>query len=374
MKSLLVFLALSVCSLTALAFPSFDPFADSSSVTGGTAYAATTPLAGQTNVLLEGWVGIGTSATGATVVLTNGSLAAPNNLPSSTGNSVLLVNQTGPGGRYNFPSKTSGSVFYSCLIQLKDFTSLIPANTNTHGGGAFNLGFNNVTTVNQAANPTGYASPLYYGKVTNSSGISLGYVLGIGRGTGSTNRFWETNTTSFHQADEIVFVVASYQFVSGVSNDIAALWVNPDPSTFGADTAPPPTIIIDGVTNVSTDPDINSGVITSFLLANRNTGSPDAMVVDELRLGTNWAQVTPSTNVVTIIPQLSISTLDPNTVQLSWRGDASGFVLQSVSQLLSSGTPWANVPGSPTTSGTNLIQTDAINPGGSTFYRLLKSN
>lgn len=319
-------------------------------------------------MLGEGWVAIGTTATGATVVLTNGSLTAPVGLPSSTGNMVQLVNQLGPGGRYNFSSHTTGSVFYSVLIQLKDITNLIAANTNTHGGGAFNLGFNNSTTVNQAANPTGYGAPLFYGNVTNSSGVSQGYLLGIGRGTGSTNRFWETNTSNFHQVSDIVFVVASYTVVAGVSNDIVALWVNPDPSTFGAASAPTPTILIDGVTIVANEADVSP--ITSFLLANRNTGSPNLMYADELRLGTNWAQVTPTTNAVAVIPTLSVSTIDPNTVQLSWRGDATGFTLQGTGQLLSSGTPWTAVPGTPTTAGTNLIQTDAIS--GTKFYRLFK--
>jgi hypothetical protein len=94
------------------------------------------------------------------------------------------------------------------------------------------------------------------------------------------------------------------------------------------------------------------------------------MYADEVRLGTNWAQVTPNTNAVAVIPTLSISTIDPNTVQLSWSGDATGFTLQGTGQLLSSGTPWATVPGTPTTAGTNLIQTDAIS--GTKFYRLFK--
>jgi hypothetical protein len=43
--------------------------------------------------------------------------------------------------------------------------------------------------------------------------------------------------------------------------------------------------------------------------------------------------------------------------------------LQAASQLLSTGTSWTTVPGTPTISGTNYIQTDAIS--GMKFYRLL---
>jgi hypothetical protein len=278
---------------------------------------------------------------------------------------VQLVNQVGPGARFNIPITSTNSLFYSLLIQMKDISALAVAKSDTHGGGAFNLGFNNQQTIGQSGNPTGSYATLFYG-ATNG-----GYILGVGRGNNGTSRFWETNVTTPHQIDETIFVVAMYQFVAGVSNDVAALWVNPDPSTFGAGTYPTPTILIDGVTNVSTDPDVNLGSIQSFMMLNRNSTTPTLMYADELRIGRTWADVTPNTNaVVTVIPTLNISKVDPSTVQLSWRGDATGFTLQGTGQLLSSGTPWATVPGAPTTSGTNLIQTDAIS--GSKFYRLIK--
>src|SRR5438309_1868247 len=112
MKRAILSLSLSLCTLSVVAFPSFEPFADSTA-SGGTSYASGATLAGQVNASGEGWVAIGTSATGASVVLTNGLLAAPINLPSSTGNMVQMVNQLGPGARYNFPSRTTGLVFYS---------------------------------------------------------------------------------------------------------------------------------------------------------------------------------------------------------------------------------------------------------------------
>jgi hypothetical protein len=155
--------------------------------------------------------------------------------------------------------------------------------------------------------------------------------------------------------------------VAGVSNDIVALWVNPDPSTFGAASAPTPTILIDGVNIIANEADVSP--ITSFLLANRNTGSPNLMFADEVRLGTNWAQVT-STNVVSqpvIQPTLTAS-VDPSTVQLLWGTNSTGFTLQSSATLLSTNTPWGNVGGSATVSGTNYVQTDAIS--GTKFYRL----
>lgn len=280
---------------------------------------------------------------------------------------VQLVNQVGPGARYNVPITNSGTLYYSLLIQLQDITSLAAAKTDTHGGGSFNLGFNNAQTVGQAGQPTGYSAPIYYGNVTNSSGVSQGYILGIGRGTVGTGRFWETGSP--HQVGDVLFVVASYQFVAGVSNDIVSLWINPDPASFGAGSPPTPTVIIDGVNNISPDPDVNGGSIQSFVFGNRNATTPNLMYADELRLGASWADVTGGSTAV-VIPTLSILKQDASTVLLSWSTNSTGFVLQSANQLLNASTPWADLGGSATVSGSNYIQTDTITHGGMSFYRL----
>jgi hypothetical protein len=72
-----------------------------------------------------------------------------------------------------------------------------------------------------------------------------------------------------------------------------------------------------------------------------------------------------------IIPTLAISQQDASTVLLSWSTNSANFTLQSVTQLLSSGTPWTAVGGSPTVSGSNYIQSDSISPTSPKFYRLL---
>ena len=370
MKTFLVSFALSACCLTAFAQTYFEPFADATG-SGGTAYANADNLAGEINAQANKWYPVGTSSTGASVIITNGSLNVTNTLPAGTGNSVLLVNQLGVGGRFNIgghSTATNLTLFYSVFIQLNDITSLSTnANTVSNSGGVFNMGFNNTTGSDpgQGSQPSIIGATLYMGS-TNG-----GYILGTGRNTGNLgNRFWETNTATPHQVGEVLFVVLEYEAVAGATNnDLARLWINPNPSTFGAATYPTPDVIVGDPSHMpASDADLST--INSFVLMNRNATQPNNMIVDELRIGTNWAQVTPSTNAVAVIPILNISTVDPNTVQLSWRADATGFTLQSVAQLLSSGTPWANVPGSPTPSDTNLIQTDAIS--GTKFYRLIK--
>src|SRR5262249_36037652 len=111
MKTFIVSLSLSLCSLNALAFPSLEPFADARG-RGGTQYNAGDLLSAQTNALGEGWYPAAVSQTGAAVNLASGSLTAPTGLLSSTGNKVQLVNQIGPGARYNVPITNSGTFFY----------------------------------------------------------------------------------------------------------------------------------------------------------------------------------------------------------------------------------------------------------------------
>lgn len=369
MKTLIVSLSLFVCSLSAFAQVYFEPFANATN-SGGTAYNTGDNLAGQINLQNDTqtnqWVPVGTNFPGGSqVTIGSGSVNVTNTLPTGTGNSAFLQNQVGIGGRFNIgahSTSTNMTLFYSAFIQVNDISALAAPNTAGNGGGAFNLGFNNSTGA-QGTEPSVIGATLYYG-ATNG-----GYILGTGRNTGSTgNRFWETNTATPHQVGEILFVVLEYEAVPGTLNDLARLWINPNPSTFGTGSYPTPDVIVGDASHTPTS-DADLTTINSFVLLNRNATTPTSMVVDELRIGTTWADVTPSTNAVTIIPTLSISKLDPSTVQLSWHGDATGFTLQGTGQILSSGTPWADI-GPGTTSGTNFVVTDTIS--GMKFYRLKK--
>jgi hypothetical protein len=344
----------------------FEPFANATA-NGGTAYNVGDPLGGQGNGVNFSWGTIGTNYVASnSVFITNYSLTMPTGMPPATGNAVLIRPLTnGPGGRLNIGtnySTNAATLYYSVVFQVSDVSTLNAA-SYSHNGGAFNMGFNNTYSTAQNINPTVYGAPLYIGK--DGAG---GYVIGTGRGTGSQARYWEvldptTNTVPYHTTNDVVFAVVEYEIVPGTANDIARLWINPDPATFGADTYPTPTVEV----ATSSDADLTS--LNSFIIANRSTLSP-TMVADELRIGYSWAAVTGVPPVQPVVPSLSISLVDPNTVQLSWRGDAAGYSLQGTSTLLSSGTPWAPVAGSTSTSGTNVIQNDGV--VGMKFYRLIK--
>ena len=86
-----------------------------------------------------------------------------------------------------------------------------------------------------------------------------------------------------------MFVVVSYTRNPETSDDTVNLWLNPNPSTFGAGAAPAP-LVSGGLASGS---ELSS--IASFIVRNvRDTSGPDPSIVfDELRIGSTWASVTP---------------------------------------------------------------------------------
>ena len=195
MKKILPLALLCASSIGAFALPSFEPFADATG-TGGTSYANAAPLAGQINAYGEKWYGIATGQPGASVVLTNVSLAVSNGMPASSGSAVVLVNQLGPGARFNVGTNSTASpmtLFYSAFIQVNDATSLIVANQGGNAGGGFNMGFNNTTGTDtaQTTQPTAYAAPLYMADIIAVT-VSVSAVRLARQGIVSGNRAGRT--------------------------------------------------------------------------------------------------------------------------------------------------------------------------------------
>jgi hypothetical protein len=118
-----------------------------------------------------------------------------------------------------------------------------------------------------------------------------GYVIGVRKsGTGVTDTF---DATEYHAGDT-VFLAGKFDFAT--SPNTASLWINPSGSTFGGASAP-----LSGFISATTGTDTNaSGVVFAIDRFNfrQNVASgansvPAAMQWDELRVGTNWASVTP---------------------------------------------------------------------------------
>jgi hypothetical protein len=267
---------LSFASLSLHALPAYEPFADATG-SGGTSYTAGAALVGQTDAQGNSWFQAGSTLPTSTIQ--SGSLTVPG-LGTSGGNSVLVVPQANVASRFAFGATiNSGSVYYS-------FAMKVPSIGSTLGtGGGFIAGFNNTGAASQTGSPTVVGARLIIRAATG------GFNIGISKSSGTASDF-QWGSTLFTPSDTI-FVVGSYDIttLSGTTDDSTRMWINPSSLTFGAASAPAQTL------TASTGADaITSGSLQSFLLyARANNLSPDQLVVDDLRIGTSWADVTPTT-------------------------------------------------------------------------------
>ncbi|HXG46079.1 MAG TPA: GEVED domain-containing protein, partial [Methylomirabilota bacterium] len=223
-------------------------------------------LAGQPGGTGTLWESVGPSGPGIQVVA--GGLAVPG-LPVPEGNRVRLAGLNGPGARAALGSNvTSGTLYYSLALRVADRGTLGPE------GGVL-AAFNNATGASQTL-----PAPLAARLLVRSSGG--GYQIGLSKSSANGADFvWASPTFS---TNDIVFVVAGYEFRDGA--DTAFLWLNPPATSFGQSNAPPPTLTSSAGVDVAN--------LQSFVLLQRPQPIHPAVTwVDEARVGTIWASVTP---------------------------------------------------------------------------------
>jgi hypothetical protein len=170
-----------------------------------------------------------------------------------------------------------GIAYYSMAFRITDITGLQPV------GGTI-AAFNN-SVGQQAQNPTVLAGRTLIRADPAGSG---GYQIGLIKAQDGTSIFDPT----VHSLSEQQFVVVKYDFeAASTSDDVATMWINPDPSTFGGADPGGGTII-----NNPNGTDIGSNVIRSIILRQGNiatNANPAGVIADELRVGTSYADVTP---------------------------------------------------------------------------------
>jgi autotransporter-associated beta strand protein len=197
-----------------------------------------------------------------------GSVSYPG-LPPSIGNKVQLDNNNGLAGAGanaarlyigNRDSTNYPTLYYS-------FVTTIPSSTNASQTGAFFAGFDNLTA---AASYTTFAGLF----VRQNAGDTTDIDLGIST-SGSANRVW----TSALPENTPLFVVGSFTFGGASTLDV---FVDPTAIPF----AEP------GVHQVTSSGNDASAVtaISNFYLRG-NLTEPDAIEVDEVRIGSSWADV-----------------------------------------------------------------------------------
>lgn len=272
MKTLLVLSAVCLAGTSAFALPDYDPFANATG-SGGTSYAIGSNLIGQTNAAGQYWSQAGPGGTNTQPTIVAGDLSVPG-LASAGGGAGVGFGGSGTSARFNLGSTiNSGTIYFSFAMQLTDLSALST-------GGIFWAGFNN-STGSQTSTPNTVGTRV----VTRSAGAGL-FNIGLDKSSGSAASFqWfaQNFTTS-----DTIFLVGSYTFnTASTSDDLSQLWVNPNSSTFGLGSAPTASLMSTAGTDL--------GSIASWVLFERNAGEPTGGEIDDLRIGTSWADVTPTT-------------------------------------------------------------------------------
>lgn len=188
---------------------------------------------------------------------------------------------------------TTGSLYYSVLIKVTA--------VQTTGGNGFATGVNLTqgsfmaglqTLANNGTPAQGStASPLL---ILTGDGTQFAstYRLGTSKTATAADRQFAAQTFTTGANAETVFAVLKYTFDS-VNGDSAKLFLNPTPG------APEPAASL----TVTTGTALATGGIKSFFVRN-NSVEPDTLLIDELRIGDTWEDVTPA-----IVPEPTAAAL-----------------------------------------------------------------
>ncbi len=212
----------------------------------------------------------------STVTITNGS-------GSLNGTGLGLVASTG--------DKVSISAT-PLPLNLGCYNKFVPANTlaQTNPGNvyySFLYRFNvatDVTNVGQIISQvnrqnSGLATGIHWYLIAKQSGGVVS--LGIAKPGGTTTNFAATTVT----AGQTFFVVVRQQIITGTANDIDDLWINPPVNTFGTNEANVPAV--SATTSDGSEDQSTTGAGRFWVASGADAN------LDELRIATNWADVTP---------------------------------------------------------------------------------
>jgi len=374
---------------------------------------------GKTNANGQVWITL-SPASGGTydpardTLITTGNLSYAG-LATSIGNSVRYGSNAAPPAAFYtdgiaIPGApyTEGSVYYSMIVQFHSMPSGIPGGVRTSyatlsedfADPSTNAGYGIITS-----SGTGNI-PLPAGAwIRNHATVAGNYQLGSGKqngdgmGPSASLASWQSGTVSnVTQHGETTgnnqpwatietntyFIVMKYTFVgSGLGNDdTVSMWINPIPSTLGDNAGEAEASLDSGSYYSATNATVTANIdayyygIQSFLLIGSAQASASLtktvdVSVDELRIGTTWADVTP----VPPPPAPQIIAIDgagTASVSVTWTNVLIGtnYVLQYSTNL--STTNWTSLA-PVAAAGPTASQSDNPPAGtGARFYRVLK--
>jgi hypothetical protein len=230
------------------------------------------------------WAAAGTAGTTVHQVA-SGSLTGPSGFPASVGNSGSLMNaDSNEYARMSLGSVygTSATLFYSALIDVPATNGLTTANSNVNANNDGIIAFNNNSGA--GTKPNTWAGEL----VVRLGASANTYNLGI---RGSTTAAGTTYFSSDLTPGTTYLVVV--QFTEGATagtGGLSSMWINPSSATFGAASAPAADGSTAGTYSTTAANDHTSSLIIGAGIA--AGADPNQTLVDEIRVGTTWADVT----------------------------------------------------------------------------------
>jgi hypothetical protein len=258
---------------------------------------AGTAISGLTNTNSPGspiaWNEAGT-ATAPVHQIASGSLAAPSGFPASVGNSAAL--QQADNTEFNRISLdqqygVNSTLYYSVLIHVPSLSGLTTPNTNVAANNGVFIGFNN-TPGNAGSRPSIWGGALTIRLNADTPANATGYQLGLRSGAHSGGQANDSYWTSDLVAGQTYLAVIRY--TSGPTagtGGLSELWINPSALSFGADEGSVPAPngshaghLVNGAGDHVDTLLIGAGIGAGF--------DPNVINIDEIRVGTTWADVT----------------------------------------------------------------------------------
>lgn len=229
------------------------------------------PIQGLTTQSAGAWAGINS---GDSILIASGSLTYTG-LPASTGNKVTF-DSSGRDYYTNFASQTTGSVYSSFIL--------------------------NVSNLGKLSTTGGYFAGLLQGGSTSAFGATVWTRASTTTGKYNVGISTRSNSAVSWLAADLdpgtsYFIVSAYDIITGTGNDVARIWLNPS-AIGGAETTADATAV------AGTD---MTSVARYFLRQDNVTNTP-FIEIDEIRVGTTWASVTPTGIIVS--PALAVGTLN----------------------------------------------------------------
>lgn len=205
-------------------------------------------------------------------------------LAASTGNKISFAGAGIEAIKAITPQAAGSTVYYSLLLNVSSMAGV------TDASGGYLTGF--------AQNTTTFGGTLWAKRVDDTN-----YNIGVEVRT--ANLANTTYDTTSLVAGQTYFIVVAYTFnTGGAADDVARLWINPVPGAV----EPAATI-----TDTHIGVDLNLATTANFFFRQDSLTETGALEIDELRIGTTWAEVT---TPLLSVKQNSISGLNmyPNPV------------------------------------------------------------